>query len=45
MDFTRSEKSSDWFENVLVFFSDVLTKYNFAIPTRNQEASTVKLNY
>ena len=40
MDFTILEPSSDGYENVLVF-TDVFTKFAWAVPTRNQRADTV----
>ena len=40
MDFAKLEPASDGRENVLVV-TDVFSKFSLAIPTRNQEASTV----
>lgn len=40
MDFTVLEKSKDGFDNVLIV-TDVFTKYAWAIPTKDQLASTV----
>ena len=40
IDFTKLDAASDGRENVLVM-TDVFTKYTVAVPTKNQEASTV----